>query len=244
MKGKELLISHLQLFDENRKKGFDVVPSQRLEYSNAIAKCFLPCAQYILAGCFKVYSGNTKRTIRPTAIELYYHEEGTDGFKDPIMYHTQDRKAQYLTSRGITMLPYFPVGSMNPHTSGIDITFENPSAGYRASFLIREYELVCDDGNPILVKNSTDIYDDLLINGITLDDADWIEWCDGKLLPVDMIERKWRRNVPDYRPKEDDTGKWEPNPNGVETFSTAKGRFAKCPFNWQFKVKKTGSIIA
>ena len=238
MKGKELLISHLQLFEENRnKKGIDVVPSQRLEYSNAIAECFIPCAQYILSGCFKVYNGNTKRTIRPTAIELYYHEEGADGFKDPIMYHTQDRKAPYLSSRGISALPYFPIGSMNPHTSGIDITFENPSAQYRASFLIREYELVCDEGDPIPVKNSTDIYDDLLINGITLDDADWIEWCDGEALPVDRIERKWRRNVAEYVVRD---GVWKKNDkvDGRESFSIGSFRFVKCPFNWQFRIKK------
>lgn len=237
MKGKTVLVSHLQLFEENRKKGFDVVPSQRQEYSNAIAKCFIPCAQYILAGCFKVYNGNTKRTIRPTAIELYYHEEGAGGFKDPIMYHTEDRKAQYLASRGITILPYFPLGSMNPHTSGIDITFENPSAQYRASFLIREYELICDDGKPIYVKNSTDIYDDLLINGISLDDADWVEWCDGEPLPVDMIERKWRRNVPEYVVS---SGAWKKNDcvEGRESFSISGTRYVKCPFDWQFRVKK------
>ena len=237
MKGKEQLISHLQLFEENRKNGFDVVPSQRQEYSNAIANCFIPCAQHILAGCFKVYNGKAKRIVRPTAIELYYHEEGAGGFKDPIMYHTQDRKAQYLTSRGITMLPYVPIGSMNPHTSGIDITFENPLAQYRASFLIREYELICDDGSPIQVKNSTDIYDDMLINGITLDDADWIEWCDGKALPVDKIERKWRRNVAEYV---ESGGVWKKNDNveGRESFSISGAQYVRCPFNWQFKVKK------
>lgn len=238
MKGKELLISHLQLFEENRKKkGIDVVPSQRLEYSNAIARCFIPCAQHILAGCFKVYNDNTTRIVRPTAIELYYHEEGAGGFKDPIMYHTQDRKAQYLSSRGITMLPYFPVGSMNPQTSGIDITFENPFAQYRASFLIREYELVCDDSKPILVKNSTDIYDDLLINGLTLDDADWVEWCEGNALSVDMIERKWRRNVAEYV---ESGGIWKKNDkvDGRESFSISGVQYVRCPFNWQFKVKK------
>lgn len=237
MKGKELLISHLQLFEENLKKSFNVVPSQRQEYSNVIAECFNPCAQYILAGCFRVYNGNTKRIIHPTAIELYYHEEGADGFKDPIMYHTQDRKAPYLTSRGISALPYFPIGSMNPHTSGIDITFENPSAQYRASFLIREYELICDDGSPISVKNSTDIYDDLLINGITLDDTDWIEWCDGEVLPVNKIERRWRRNVAEYVVRD---GIWKKNDkvDGRESFSIGATRFVKCPFNWQFRVKK------
>lgn len=238
MKGKEKLISNLLLFEENRKNGFDVVPSQRQEYANAIAKCFMPCAQSILAGRFTVYNGSTKRTIQPTAIELYYHEEGAGRFKDPIMYHTQDRKSQYLDSRGISLLPYFPFGNMNPHTSGIDITFENPSAQYRASFLIREYELICDDGNPIHVKNSTDIYDDLLINGISLDDAGWVEWCDGEAIPVERIERTWRRNVAEYEERD---GVWEKNDKvaGRESFSIGGVKYVKCPFNWQFRIKKT-----
>lgn len=237
MKGKDLLISHLRRFEKNREKGLGIVPSQRQKYADAIAECFMPCAQNILAGSFTVNNGNTKRTIRPTAIELYYHEEGPGRFKDPIMYHTQDRKSQYLDSRGISLLPYFPMGNMNPHTSGIDITFENPSDQYRASFLIREYELICDDGNPIQVMNSTDIYDDLLINGISLDDADWIEWCDGEAIPVERIERTWRRNVAEYEERD---GVWKKNDKVADrkSFSIGGVRYVKCPFNWQFRIKK------
>lgn len=74
----------------------------------------------------------------------------------------------------------------------------------------------------------------MLLGGIPLNDADWVEWCDGKAsAPVEVV-RKWRRNVPDYKYVPGDPGKWERNTEGAETFSTYGGRFAKCPFNWQF----------
>ena len=158
------------------------------------------------------------------------------------MYHANDRKRadnqDYFSNRGFNSIPYYPFGSLNPHTSGIDITFENPKEQYRASFLIREYEVDYGKGIKIPVKNSTDIYDDMLISGICLDNADWIEWCDGLLVDDSDIIRKWRKNVPDYRPKADKPGEWEKNPDGDNTFSSAGGRFAKCPFNWQFRIKK------
>ena len=37
-------------------------------------------------------------------------------------------------------VPYFPkAGSLHPHRSGVDVTFENEDKEYRASFLIRAY---------------------------------------------------------------------------------------------------------
>ena len=75
----------------------------------------------------------------------------------------------------------------------------------------------------------------MLLNGITLDKADWIEWCDG--IEDVEVERKWRRNVPKYRQVQGEPDRWEPDPNGMDTFSTPKGRVAKCPFNWQFRIK-------
>ena len=246
MKNYNGLISILKLFESRweMEKRFFPKGDMRMQFSEAIAMCFEPCAEKILAGHFMVTNNEggepVVRTIQPTAIELYYHEEGEGRFKDPIMYHTNDRKIwskeNYFKDRGIEGLPYYPIGSLNPHTSGIDITFENAKECYRASFLIREYMITYENGTTKKIVNSTEIYDDMLLNGITLDKADWIEWCDG---PKKVkIDRAWRRNVPDYRPKPDEPGKWEPNPNGEDTFSTPKGRVAKCPFNWQFRIKK------
>ena len=219
-------------------------PDRRMQYSEAIAMYFEPCAAKILAGHFLVTNTEGEkpivRIIQPTAIELYYHEEGEGRFKDPIMYHTNDRKVwskeNYFKDRGIEGLPYYPIGSLNPHTSGIDVTFENAKEHYRASFLIREYYVTYEVGKePIKVVNSTEIYDDMLLNGITLDNADWVEWCDGTE-DVEVI-RKWRRNVPMYRQVQGEPDRWEPDPDGMNTFSTPKGLVAKCPFNWQFRIK-------
>ena len=134
MVGFSPLKAHLETFQKNRADASFPSLSEREDYAKVIGQCFLECARGILAGHFKVsgkIAGKTVvREIYPTAIELYYHEEGAGRFKDPIMYHTNDRKRadhpDFFDKRGIESIPYFPVGSLNPHTSGIDITFENP----------------------------------------------------------------------------------------------------------------------
>lgn len=76
---------------------------------------------------------NGKRCIYPTDIEFYFYAEyetKEDWRRDFNMYH-----------KGINV-PYFPKeGSLYPHRSGVDYTFENPDKHYRASFLIRAYEV-------------------------------------------------------------------------------------------------------
>lgn len=247
MQNENRFKEHLMLFKGKRKEAKFPSPNNRKNYADVIAECFIPCAKYILAGHFKVTKGDSIRNIYPTAIELYYHEEGSGRFKDPIMYHTNDRKLSehedYFSKRGIPELPYFPFGSFNPHTSGIDVTFENQNEHYRASFLIREYDVEYLNregaGKKLHVKNSTDIYDDMLLAGIPIVETDWIEWCDGeRALNEEEIVRKWRKNVADYRPKKGELGKWEKNPEGDKLFSSSEGRFAKCPFEWQFAKKK------
>lgn len=246
MKGFSELKAHLDTFQKNRQKA--KLPSQieREDYAKVIGQCFLECAQEILAGHFTVFSkeggSSVIREIHPTAIELYYHEEGAGRFKDPIMYHTNDRKRadrpDFFEKRGIDSIPYFPVGSVNPHTSGIDITFENPEHKYRASFLIREYTVKYENGKELPVKNSTEIYDDMLINGIPLEAADWVEWHDGEKVEANHMECCRRRNVSDY--VELSPGNWRKNTNieGKEYFTLSGVKYVKCPFKWQFKVKK------
>ena len=291
MKNLENLKNILELFDKNREneKKYENSklsdPNNREEYAQAIAECFKPCSAKILAGHFEVtdLEGN-KRCIYPTAIELYYHEEdnGTDEvrFKDPIMYHTNDRKIydfyknkeyfdkhfnndnfdhkdnlkkiKYYSKRNLPLpekpfeIPYFPIGSLNPHTSGIDITFENPNEKYRASCLIRKYKIQFGANEPHPIENSTDIYEDMLINGIPLDNnVEWIEWVPGNEKKI-KIERGWRQNVPNYRQYKDSPELWEKvevkeepkkDPDTENTFSINKIRYVKCPFNWQFRIK-------
>lgn len=241
---KNLLLS----FDDERKEKVGSFPSphDREAYANKIAECFIPCAKKILAGYFKVTNdvgGKVLvRKIQPTVLELYYHEEKDGGFRDPIMYHTDYRKRTekkadkktYFDLAGISSLPYYPIGSLNPHTSGIDVTFENAQEKYRASFLIREYKVEYEEGIERIVKNSTDIYDDLLLNGFSLENSDWIEWVDGPV-EVKAIKRDWRRNVPDYEKVSDSPELWiKKKATEGDTFSIGGDRYAKCPLNWQF----------
>lgn len=247
MKSIELLKEHLREFDRQRKEGGVNDPGNREEYAREVAEWFKPCARWILAGHFVIsQEGGAYREIYPTAIELYYHEETENGFKDPIMYHTDDRKRQdhlrypnhpdYFEARGINGLPYFPFGSLNPHTSGIDITFENPDKKYRASFLIREYSVKygVEGGKMLHVVNSTDIYDDMLINGIPLDNVDWIEWEDGTQLTPEMIETRGRRNVAEYVLND---GLWDKNEetDGRDSVTLGGKKYVKCPFKWHFR---------
>ena len=51
-----------------------------------LAAQFMNVAENILLGaCFEI---NGVWRIYPLEIEFYYHEEGDDGLKDPVMYHT------------------------------------------------------------------------------------------------------------------------------------------------------------
>lgn len=242
-----MLIKHLRLFEENRKDINDS-PSDRGKYAKAIAEnCAIPCAQWILAGHFRVtYKNDQKeeiaRLIVPTAIELYYHEEDEGRFKDPIMYHSNDgmlaKRGPYMKKRRMTEIPFFPIGSLNPHPSGIDITFENKAERYRASFLIREYKFIEGEVEE-LIENSTDLYDDLLLEGICHDNHH-IEWCDGKELDPKEIVRSWRKNVADYDFVESNNPLSWKKKEGVRgeegTFTSGKYTFVRCPFNWQFRL--------
>ena len=251
-------ISHLEKFKEERQRRLkDLCASaNREEYAKVIAKCFLPCAQSLLAGHFRIVSlvdgRKCVRDIYPTVLELYYHEEGDGNFKDPIMYHTNDRKRyefykdkyeelkdrndrqNYFEKRGIVALPYYPVGTLNPHPSGIDITFENLDDGYRASCLIRRYSISFNGGDPIDIENSTDLYDDMLLNGITLDNADWIEWVDGTPSSI-VVTQSERKNVSAYEKYNDSPELWRKVVIGHKADN--KPIFAKCTFPWQFAKK-------
>ena len=75
---------------------------------------------------------NGKTRIYPVEIEFYLYGERKDDpewMKDYNMYHKGKN------------VPYFPKeGSIFPHRSGVDFTFENEEEEYRASFLIRAYK--------------------------------------------------------------------------------------------------------
>ena len=66
-------------------------------------------------------------------VEFYYHSEKNDGVHDPIVYHRNGRIMESV--------PYFPLMTLHAHNSGFDITFESETEKYRASALVRFYEV-------------------------------------------------------------------------------------------------------
>ena len=157
----------------------------------------------LFGGCFEI---NGIRRIYPLEIEFYYHEEKEDGLKDPVMYHTSDHENN-------KHLPYFPLGALNCHVSGIDVTFENKDKEHRASFLIRKYKVCEYENGKWEVKKdkereerSTYIYEDMFMN-ISLFDGINIRWVSAESVnPPQEVNVKPRINVAEY--EMDDNGKY------------------------------------
>lgn len=204
---------------------------------NAVAEWAEPVAKKIInEGYFRI--GN-HHCIRVDILELYYNEEAEEGLKDPIMYHTNDRIPKHLKDAGIYDLPYFDAGSFNLHTSGIDITFENPDERYRASFLIRGFSVFKFNGDEVMFLNknngcSTKIYDFFFPNGTSAEALQHIHW-----EPYDwkngFLKPAGRQNVLQYA-KDSTTGKYILNENG-ESFKKKEDKPNKCTRPWQFKRK-------
>lgn len=113
----------LQLFD-----GAGLSEDQLTEKFKEIARAAL------YGGCFVINKATRDEyKIYIHEVEFYFHSENENKEKrvcDWAMYHRNSKD----------ILPYFPVGSLHPHKSGVDVTFENEEKQYRASFLIRKYE--------------------------------------------------------------------------------------------------------
>ena len=179
---------------------------------------FRTLAEYLLLGGY-ISLGDTHR-VYLRDIEFYYHEE--DGpVKDPIMYH-RDKKTGPV--------PYLPLATLYPHQSGIDITFENPLLRYRASVLVRGYNLIeADTPLPLPYETrSTYLYEALLCHQ-PLDLGIRLAW---KPIPVatngNEIITTVRHNVPLFTPdghKIPYTGEGTP---------TANKKYLQDPRPWRF----------
>ena len=133
-------------------------------------------------------------------VEFYYHSEEEYGIHDPIVYHRNGRDLEYA--------PYFPLMTLHAHTSGFDITFESEKGKYRASALIRSYEvknkadeyLTWDKKKCKFVntkqygynKQSTYLY--ALLNGFPLGNDNGIMWVDSPR-ESKAVSGKPRQNV-------------------------------------------------
>ena len=112
----------------------------------------------IYGGYFRV---NNDFDIHIVEVEFYFHSEDDDisSIHDWAMYH-----------RGRNV-DYFPTGSLHPHNSGVDVTFEKEGE-YRASFLIRQYEI-----NGRIYTQPSYLREDLIgYTGCVLGDGPTIEW--------------------------------------------------------------------
>ena len=265
----EKLIKILNKFDTLR----DYFLNNKIKWDEAaVAECFKPCAEEILCGGYFLVNG--KYIIDLGSIELYYHEEDEKDergntmkrspIKDHIMYHTNEHPSKsevFMLNNGY---PYFKIGSFNLHQSGVDVTFENETKKYRASFLIRSYRVfnkneenkVYDLSYPF-DKCSTHIFDDMFYGGILFDTMDQttIEWIELKTSKEENIEEPSpRMNVAWYKQnenkfekvteedyklheKEFDNDGYSKPINYPQFFPYNKKSYLQDPRLWQFKRK-------
>lgn len=157
---------------------------------NTIQEQFRIIAEAALSGGYFLVNEDTY--IYPEEIEFYlYVENAPKGSwqKDANMYHKGKD------------VPYFPKeGSLYPHRSGVDYTFENEDKQYRASFLIRSYRYK-DNGE--IIKNPTYLWEDLFgynrIDGKGLR----IRWVDAPEGAIPDIDKGKRINLNDGTGKAD-----------------------------------------
>ncbi|SEW15794.1 hypothetical protein SAMN04487850_1888 [Prevotella aff. ruminicola Tc2-24] len=123
-------------------------------------------------------------------VEFYFHSEKENGIHDPIVYHRNGRDLEEV--------PYFPLMFLHAHSSGFDISFESEIGEYRASALIRSYEIIANDGSYLKWEkvddskdaksmfrkytdyryNTQSTYLYTLLNGFPLGNSNDIKWVD------------------------------------------------------------------
>lgn len=202
-----------QALEDFKKKQKDLKPNDEDARIKKLSELFEPIAKHLLCGgCFEVKSGDKLiRRIFPYTVEFYYHEE--EGIvKDPIVYHKNKPD-------------YFKPGTINAHQSGIDITFENEDAKYRASALIRAFRVKEGDDINSAYKNdyirtsyakskdveyrSTFIYDYLLTNIPMPIRIEWVSLDTG--INVEPI-KGYRVNVNKYDSQQERTKELDRKP--------------------------------
>ena len=205
---------------------------------SALNEQFCAMAKELLyGGCFLIEG---HKHLYLDDIEFYYHEE-EGSIKDPIMYHTNEHEGKEL--------PYFELGRLNLHVSGVDVTFENPKEHYRASFLIRGFHM---EGKPY-DPHSTHIYDEMLYMGVPLGKVIEIEWIEEDVADKDNYKPKGipRLNVAEYEYRngkyvkiEYKDGKYSKEEYLKKDFDTKQyfrysGKiFKQCQRPWRFKKER------
>ena len=181
---KHSLLECLQEFKGAHKNG----TMNRLE---SVTVEFLALAKKLLYGGHFIVSDNNNKEllkIELRSVEFYYHEENDNlvdqndekdrKICDPIMYHKNPKN-------GKNKKKAFKTGILNPHVSGIDITFEDYAEDkkpedvvYRASVLLRSFYVIQNNERKV-DECSTHLYDYLLMNSPLMPDAEirikWVE---------------------------------------------------------------------
>jgi hypothetical protein len=168
-----------------------------------LQKAFRKLAPSFLYGGYIQVRNDYRIYIR--TVEFYFHSEKEHGIHDPIVYH---RNRRDFNGNVLMEIPYFPPLTLHAHASGFDITFESEQNEYRASVLIRAYDvmdkeknyLIWDKGKRIFIKSSeygyntqsTYLYD--LLNGFSLGNGNDIKWVDSQRKSSDPDEKP-RQNV-------------------------------------------------
>lgn len=167
---------------------------------------FKEIAQSILSGYFEVTSNVDKTNVVkviPTTVELYYFEERGKNNKDVKVYHRNEKAAKSRFNPRLKNkykdIPYFNIGDLNAHQSGVDITFESEKHGFRASALIREFKIL--NGKNIAVVDLRADKDDrstyfyyALLSQINIFEGFRINWKDGDEA-IEITEGKPRKNI-------------------------------------------------
>jgi len=148
---------------------------------------------------------------------MYFHEE-VGSNKDYIVYHQNCKIKDVNKLRRVEDsedIQYYPLGVLNTHPSGIDITFESEKHRFRASALIRAFKVENDQTSKVtgvqyinqkkvdIDGRSTYIYDalfsqfDIFGEGFSVK---WVDWKDKKeLIDLDSINTDKRQNVYEYK---------------------------------------------
>lgn len=137
-------------------------------------------------------------------VEFYFHREDNI-ISDPIVYH---RSGKFPKRERV---PYFPLMSLHAHASGFDIAFESEEDQYRASCLIRAYEIYDEKRKEFLPlkkgkrsdDRSTFLYE--YLNGFSLNGKLSIEWVN-EPHEIGKITSSKRRNVFRYNEDGEKTG--------------------------------------
>ena len=194
----------------------DKVYEQEGKSDDSLTKAFSELAPYFISGGYIKVREDYR--VYPTTVEFYFHSEREDGVKDPIVYHRDNNKVK-------GKIPYFPIMTLHAHDSGYDITFENPKEQYRASVLIRAYQIwdvhnrcwlnwtedeQVPKDDPLRYKfisslegniNTQSTYLKYILNSFAIGGYSCIDWVDAMpLLEKDQIKLDKRQNVYSYDP--------------------------------------------